>query len=221
MADALHSNVSPSGSEASLVGLPGQQGFLYNWMRILAGGGTSEFSRVQMRGDLVLLDGTKVPSAGYIAQQCQGSPDTFTFSGLTTILPVQLGGGNRLEWVTAKDTFQPLPVVAGKTCLGASLNNIALAAALLKVTLYVRATAGGPGNVEMVIKKDATVLQSYTPKVYLAQPGATTDSGVLTGEFIVTNWVGTEDITVNLASVSGITVVVDSAAFSCRALEFL
>jgi hypothetical protein len=34
-------------------------------MRILAGGGTSEFSEIRMRGPLVLVDGTTVDSAGY------------------------------------------------------------------------------------------------------------------------------------------------------------
>ena len=52
------------GQDGALTGLPGQQGLLYAWMRVLAGGGTSEFSEVRMRGPIYDKNGVEILGGG-------------------------------------------------------------------------------------------------------------------------------------------------------------
>jgi len=52
------------GADSVLTGLPGQQGLLYNWVRILAGGGTSQFSEVRMRGPIYDKNGVEILGGG-------------------------------------------------------------------------------------------------------------------------------------------------------------
>lgn len=49
------------GQDGVMVGLPGNQGMLYRWMRVLAGG-TSEFSEVRMRGPIYDKNGLEILS---------------------------------------------------------------------------------------------------------------------------------------------------------------
>lgn len=82
MAEYLSKTNLP-GADGDLVGLPGQQSVLYSWMRVLAGGGTSEFSSVRMRGPIYDKNGMEILGGG------GGSLATLSDVDLGLVTPLQ------------------------------------------------------------------------------------------------------------------------------------
>ena len=69
------------GQDGILVGAPGQQGLLYSWMRVLAGGGVSEFSGIRMRGDLIDKFGTVITGGDFDPSANEVITGKWSFTG--------------------------------------------------------------------------------------------------------------------------------------------
>lgn len=91
MTEYISSATAP-GADGDFYGLPGQQGLLYSWMRILAGGGTSEFSEVRMRGAIYDKNGVEILGGG------GGGGSLSTLSDVALGVPFVLTPGNLLVY---------------------------------------------------------------------------------------------------------------------------
>lgn len=106
------------GADGTLVGLPGQQGTLYSWMRVLAGGGSSQFSEIQMRGPIYDKLGVEILGGG------GGGGSLSTLSDVTIGVPspplAPLANGDILyyfaglnKWVNAPSaSIFPIPALS-------------------------------------------------------------------------------------------------------------
>lgn len=80
------------GEDGEVFGVAPDQSVLYEWMRVLAGGGTSEFSGIRMRGPLTLSDGLVVKRPDNYIRAASGGVTTRTLApGISQTISLNLG----------------------------------------------------------------------------------------------------------------------------------
>lgn len=193
MAEYL-SNTHTPGADGVLVGVPGDQGLLYDWMRVLAGGGTSEFSAIRMRGPIVLADNTIVDSAGFAFESFIDGTVALTWAPAVPIVPQALD-----------DTSATAPIVVSSGGLVPVAGNTVIfrnegagpRAALVTytVTLSGEAPPGGgafaPFLATLVLRVGGVTVTDFKPQAELRLLNVPV---TVTGQAYVANWAVNADI---------------------------
>lgn len=194
------------GQDGEYYGPPGFQGLLYKWMRILAGGGTSEFSAIQMRGPLYLEDGSLVGAKRRFTMTYNGIPGSLTnydFPGVPTYKPLVYTGGTGVY----NEAGLVLPSVADR--VGARNSTATnLPNALVTLTLTIECT-DGTGEVVAQISNGGSYDGSFAPSITVAPGGVYQMSAQLLRKPLFAN----EDILCFLFSPNIITLQVPFVSF--------
>jgi len=204
MAEYL-SNTHTPGSDGALFG----QGLLYDWMRILAGGGTCEFSAIQMRGPLTIQNGQQAVSDKY-ALNVVGATNQYGYP-VASLEIANVGGTQETLPVGSFTVPSAADRMGCKNTSGETINCVVSASVAVKVD----SLAGGPGLGTCAL----VALLNGVPQTGLS-PEATFDAAgqtfIISGSFIIKNWATGNDLifSVTNTATGGITGLISCTDYS-------
>ena len=214
MAEFISSTHLP-GKDGVVFGVAPDASTLYGWQRILAGGGTSEFSAVRMRGPLTLSSGQTVP-VGRVTQTDTGSTPTYVMTGLGNFFSITMNSGNGFLRETGGMLRQILSRVGA---VNTTLSTIPWV--LFDVTLCLtRSLTSVEGDVRLNFKRGSDIVvnipQSSEVTMFGVDPAVNTV--ILSGRCLFPNWTPADTIEVYLSGDNDVKFTVSSLSYDVQAL---